>query len=307
MLFTQSHRGVVLKTKIFTGSAIAIVTPFTADGSKVNYAKLEEIIDYQICNGTDAIVVCGTTGEAPTLEDPEHVECIRTAVKAASKRVPVIAGTGSNFTAHAVWMSNEAEKCGADALLCVTPYYNKTSQDGLITHYNFLADNTNLPMIVYNVPSRTGVNIAPSTYFELSKHPRINGIKEASGNLSEFAKTVALCGDTLNYYSGNDDQIVPIMSLGGSGVISVFAHVAPKIAHDIPTLYLEGKTNESAKLQLEWLDLCNALFCDVNPIPVKAALNLMGFDVGPCRLPLDGMNEKNLNILKTALKNHGLI
>ena len=296
-----------MKKTIFTGAAIAIVTPFTEDGSKVNHAKLEEIIDYQIANGTDAIVICGTSGEAPTLDDNEHLECVKTAVSATSGRVPVIAGTGSNNTAHAVMMTQESEKLGADAVLCVTPYYNKTSQDGLVKHYNFIADNTNLPVVVYNVPGRTGVNIKPETYLALSEHPRINSVKEASGDLSAFAKTVALCGDNLNYYSGNDDQITPIMSLGGKGVISVLSHVAPKVAHDIAALYLEGKCFESAKLQLEWLDVCNALFCDVNPIPAKAAMNLMGWNVGPCRLPLCDMNEKNLETLKTALKNHGLI
>ena len=296
-----------MKKTIFTGSAIAIITPFNEDGTKVNHAKLEQIIDEQIRRKTDAVVICGTTGEAPTLDDGEHLECIRTAVAAAAGRIPVIAGTGSNNTAHAVMMTQEAEKLGADAVLCVTPYYNKTSQDGLIEHYNFIADNTNLPIVLYNVPSRTGVKIQPETYKALSEHKNINSVKEASGDLSAFAKTVALCGDSLNYYSGNDDQIVPIMSLGGKGVISVLSHIAPETAHDIASLYLEYKCRESAALQLEWLDLCNALFCDVNPIPVKAAMNLMGLDVGPCRLPLTRMNEKNYTILKAALKNHGLI
>lgn len=296
-----------MKTPIFTGAAIAIITPFNEDGSKVNHAKLEEIIDEQIKRKTDAVVICGTTGEAPTLDDDEHLECIRTAVSAAAGRVPVIAGTGSNNTMHAVMMTQEAEKMGADAVLCVTPYYNKTSQDGLVRHYNFIADNTNLPIVLYNVPSRTGVRILPETYKALSEHKNINSVKEASGDLSAFAKTVALCGDSLNYYSGNDDQIVPIMSLGGKGVISVLSHVAPETAHDIASLYLEGKCKESAALQLEWLDLCNALFCDVNPIPAKTAMNLCGYNIGPCRLPLCEMNDKNLAVLKAALSNHGLI
>lgn len=294
------------KEVLFTGAGVALITPFTEDLSKVDYKKLEELINYQIENGTDALVVGATTGEGATLSYEEHIDVIKAAVEITGRRVPVIAGTGSNDTAFCVKLSNAAEQVGADGLLLVTPYYNKTSQSGLIEHFNFVADRVSHPIIVYNVPSRTGMAIKPETYAALAENKRIVAAKEACGNISEIAKTAALCGDNLTIYSGNDDQIVPIMSLGGKGVISVLSHVAPKVAHDIPSLYLEGKTTESAKLQLEYLDICNALFCDVNPIPVKEALNMMGWNLGRCRLPLGTMNDSAKAILRKALANHGL-
>ena len=261
-----------MKTPIFTGSGLAMITPMHADGS-VNYAEIDRIVEDQIAAHTDAIISCGTTGEASTLEDQEHLDVIGHVVKRVNGRIPVIAGTGSNNTAHAVMMSKEAADLGADGLLVVTPYYNKTSQAGLVASYTAIADATDLPVIMYNVPSRTGVNIAPETAKVLSAHPKINAIKEASGNISQVAKVAALCGDELNIYSGNDDQIVPLLSLGGKGVISVLAHVAPRETHDICQLWFDGKCAESAALQLKMLELCNILFCDVNPIPVNEALN----------------------------------
>lgn len=295
------------KKVLFEGSAVAVITPFTEDLKRIDYDKFEEIINFQIENGTDAIVVCGTTGEASTLTHEEHTEAIKFCVDVTSKRVPVIAGTGSNDTYYAVELSNEAEKAGVDGLLLVTPYYNKTSQSGLIEHYNYIADRVSSPMILYNVPSRTGMAIKPETYAELAKHERIVAAKEACGNISEIAKTAALCGESLTLYSGNDDQIVPIMSLGGKGVISVLSHVAPKVAHDIARKYLDGDVTGSMKLQLEYLDLCNALFCDVNPIPVKEAMNMCGMNVGRCRMPLGTMSEAGKAVLRKALANHNLV
>jgi 4-hydroxy-tetrahydrodipicolinate synthase len=295
-----------MKKPIFTGSGLAMVTPMKSDGS-VNYYEIDRLVEYQIEHGTDAIIACGTTGEAPTLEDDEHLEVIGHVAKRSGGRIPVIGGTGSNNTAHAIMMSKEAADVGADALLVVTPYYNKTSQDGLVASYTAIADATDLPVIMYNVPSRTGVNIMPETAKRLSAHPRINAIKEASGNISQIAKTAALCGGELNIYSGNDDQIVPILSLGGKGVISVLAHVAPQATHDICALWFEGKTSESSAMQLKYLELCNALFCDVNPIPVKAAMNMLGWDVGDCRLPLVRTSEANLAKIRAALDRAGLL
>lgn len=274
-----------MKKPVFTGSAVAIVTPFDADG-KINYAAFTDIIEDQISDGTDAIVVCGTTGEAPTLGDAEHLEAIRFTVKTVAGRVPVIAGTGSNDTAHAIHFSQEAEASGADAVLLVTPYYNKTSQAGLVAHFTAIANSMSLPCILYNVPSRTGCNITPATLAQLAKIPNINAIKEASGNIGQVAEMAALCGDEINIYSGNDDQIVPLLALGGKGVISVLANVAPKATHDICALWFAGKTQESLALQLKAMPLCKALFADVNPIPVKWAMNQLGWNVGPCRLPL---------------------
>lgn len=294
-----------MKKTIFTGSAVAIITPMNADGS-INFDKLAEIIEEQIDGGTDAIVTCGTTGESATMSVEEHVSVIKFTIEQVNHRVPVIAGTGSNETEFAVEMSKDAERLGADALLCVTPYYNKTSQRGLVAHYTAIADAVNLPIILYNVPSRTGVNIQPETVKTLSKHPNIAAVKEASGNISQVAKIRALCGDDIAIYSGNDDQITPIMSLGGKGVISVLANVAPKIAHDIAATALEGNYKESARLQTEYLDLINGLFMDVNPIPVKEAMNLMGKDVGECRLPLYRMTDENNARLHEILKKHGL-
>ncbi len=296
-----------MKKPIFTGAGVAIVTPFFNEDLKINFPLFEEIIENQINNGTDAIVVCGTTGEKSTLVYDEHLEAIRVAVNVTKGRVPVIAGTGSNDTVHSVKLSNDAEAVGVDGLLMVTPYYNKASQDGLIESYTYIEKRVSTPIILYNVPSRTGVNIAPETYLELSKLPLINGAKEASGDISHFAKTVALCGDSLNFYSGNDDQITAMCALGAKGVISVLSNIAPRLTHDIAMLAVEGKTKESADLQLKYLDLCNALFCDVNPIPVKEAMCLMGTDVGRCRMPLSPLNEKNRAHLKSVLKKHNLI
>ncbi len=297
---------IIMKNTIFTGAGVAIVTPMNADGS-VNYDGLGAIIDEQVENGTDAIIICGTTGESSTLTDEEHIECIRYCVKRVNKRIPVIAGTGSNDTAYAIQLSKEAEAAGADALLVVTPYYNKTSQRGLVAHFTAIADAVNIPMILYNVPSRTGVNIAVETYKTLSKHKNIVAAKEASGNLSAVAKIIAACGDDLDVYSGNDDQIVPIMALGGKGVISVLSNVLPKETHEMAQLCLENNVAEAAKLQIKYLELINALFCDVNPIPVKEAMNLMGKNVGSCRLPLYGMEQEKIDKLASALKNAGLI
>lgn len=298
---------ITLKKPIFTGSGVAIVTPFTGDDLKINFSLFEEIIEYQIKNGTDAIVVCGTTGEKSTLVYDEHVEALRVAVETVGKRIPVIAGTGSNDTKHAVMLSNDAEKMGVDGLLMVTPYYNKASQDGLIESYTYIEKRVSTPIILYNVPSRTGVNIKPETYLELSKLPLVNAAKEASGDISALAKSIALCGDNLNFYSGNDDQITAFMALGAKGVISVLSNVAPKLTHDIAQYGLDGNIQKSAELQLEYIDLCNALFCDVNPIPVKAAMCMMGIDVGRCRMPLSPLNTANTKLLKSVLKKHNMI
>ena len=294
-----------MKTPVFTGSAVAIVTPFTGDF--VDFPRLGELIDWQIENGTDAIVICGTTGEASTQTIPEHLAAIEFAIKKADGRVPVIAGTGSNDTAHALLMSQSAEKSGADALLMVTPYYNKTSQTGLVKHFAYVADRVHTPIILYNVPSRTGMSFTAETYRELSRHPMINGVKEASGNLTLVAQTRALCGDDLNLWSGNDDQIVPILSMGGSGVISVLANVIPRETSDICRLWREGKVRESADLQIKYQDLIDALFCEVNPIPVKTAMKLMGRDCGPLRMPLCDMAPKNLECLRDAMAKVGLL
>ena len=296
-----------MKKPIFTGAGVAIVTPFYGEDLKINFPLFEEIIENQINNGTDAIVVCGTTGEKSTLVYDEHVEAIRVAVETTAGRIPVIAGTGSNDTIHAVKLSNDAEKIGVDGLLMVTPYYNKASQDGLIESYTYIEKRVSTPIILYNVPSRTGVNIAPETYLELSKLPLVNGAKEASGDISHLAKSIALCGDNLNFYSGNDDQITAFMALGAKGVISVLSNVAPRLTHDIAQYGLDGDFTKSARLQLEYIDLCNALFCDVNPIPVKEAMCMMGYDVGRCRMPLSPLNEVNRQKLKAVLNKHNMI
>lgn len=295
-----------MKNTIFKGAAIAIITPMNADGS-INYDVLGEMIDSQIENGTDAIVICGTTGEASTMTDDEHLECIRFAVERTAKRVPVIAGTGSNDTAYAVKLSKEAEAVGADALLVVTPYYNKTTQRGLIAHFTAIADAVNIPLILYNIPGRTGMNIEVSTMKELAKHKNIAAVKEASGNISYAAKLIAECGDMIDVYSGNDDMIVPLMSLGAKGVISVLSHVVPKETHDMVQYCLDNNFAEATKLQIEYLDLINNLFIEVNPIPVKEAVNMMGVNAGPCRLPLCEMSDEHKNILRTSLEKHGLI
>jgi len=295
-----------MKNTIFTGAGVAIVTPFNEDFS-VNYDKLGELIDWQIAMGTDAIIICGTTGEASTLDHDEHSECIRYAVEKTARRVPVIAGTGSNDTAYSLLLSQEAKEHGADALLQVTPYYNKCSQMGLIKHFLYVAERVDLPIVLYNVPSRTGMSIAPETYLELSKHPNIVATKEASGDISAIAKMKHLCGDALDLYSGNDDQITALASLGGKGVISVLSNVAPQLAHDIAIAGAVGDIATSAKLQLGYLDLCNDLFCDVNPIPVKEAMNLMGMKVGPCRMPLSEISAAGREKLRATLAKYELI
>ncbi len=295
-----------MKKRIFTGSGVAIATPMNSDFS-INFDELGKLIEFQIANKTDAIIICGTTGESAAMTDEEHVSCIQYAVKRVAGRIPVVAGSGSNDTAYAIWLSKEAKAAGANALLHVTPYYNKTSQTGLIRHFNMIADATDLPVILYNVPPRTAMDIKPETYLELSKHPNIVATKEASGNISTIAQTFQLCGDDLMMYSGCDDQIVPILSLGGIGVISVAANILPKEMHDMCSLYFEGKIKESLKLQLDYLSLINALFADVNPIPVKEALNLMGFAAGPCRMPLVEMSDKTHFLLETYMKARNLI
>ena len=295
-----------MKNTIFTGAGVAIVTPMNEDGS-VNYDAYADLIDFQIENKTDAIITCGTTGESSTLSDDEHHEVIRFAIEQTAGRVPVIAGTGSNDTKYAIELSQAAGEMGADGLLLVTPYYNKTSQRGLVAHFGMIAESVKTPIILYSVQSRTGVNIAPETALELSKYDNIVAIKEASGNISQVAKIRALCGDNLDVYSGNDDQIVPLLSLGGKGVISVLSNVAPEVAHNICQYYFDGKVEESMKLQLEYLDLCNDLFIDVNPIPVKEALNMMGMNAGPCRMPLYEMTDAAKDKLAATLARHGLL
>lgn len=295
-----------MKKTIFTGAGVAIVTPMNQDGS-INYDKLGQLIDFNIDNGTDAIIICGTTGESATMSDEEHIECIRYAVEKVNKRVPVVAGTGSNHTEYAVNLSKKAEELGADALLVVTPYYNKTSQHGLIKHFTAVAEAVDLPIILYNVPSRTGVNIAPETCLELSKIDNIVAVKEASGNISQVTKIAALCGDNLDIYSGNDDQIIPIMSLGGKGVISVLSNCMPFETHEICQLCLDNNYDEARKKAYRILGFTNALFCDVNPVPVKEALNIMGFKVGSCRLPLVDMNDSNIEKLTNEMKAIGLV
>ncbi|SCJ47077.1 Dihydrodipicolinate synthase [Anaerotruncus sp. 2789STDY5834896] len=295
-----------MKKTVFTGAGVALVTPFLPDGS-INYPKLKELIEWQIASGTDSIITCGTTGESATMTDKEHVDVIKFTVDTVAGRVPVVAGAGSNDTAYAVNLSKEAAALGADALLQVTPYYNKASQRGLYQHFAAIADATDLPVILYNVPSRTGTNIALDTYLKLSEHPNIVATKEASGDISAIAKIFAACGDKLDVYSGNDDQIVPIMALGGKGVISVLSNVLPKQTHEICAAFLAGDTQKSAQLQLHYLALANALFMDVNPIPVKDALNLMGKEVGGCRLPLCPMDDAGQQKLAAVLRQYDLM
>lgn len=294
-----------MKEVVFKGAGVAIVTPYNDEG--IHYEALKQLIDFNINHGTDAIIIAGTTGESATMTDEEHEEVIRFTVEYVNKRVPVIAGTGSNDTAYAVNLSKHAEEVGADALLVVTPYYNKGSQKGLIRHYTQIADAVNIPIILYNVPSRTGVSIKPETYLELSKHPRIVATKEASGDIGLMLKTQYLCGDNLNFYSGNDDQITAALALGSLGVISVLSNVVPKETHDICQLFFDGKIKESIDLQVKLSELIDAMFCEVNPIPVKTALGLMGFDVGHLRMPLCEMEDQNLAFLKQVLKKYRLI
>lgn len=290
---------------IFKGSAVAIVTPFNDTG--VNYNKLKDLIEWHIQEGTDAIVICGTTGEASTMNIEERRKSIKFTVDVVNKRIPVIAGTGTNDTKASIEMSEFAESVGVDALLVITPYYNKTTNKGLIKHFEAINNAVDTPIILYNVPSRTGVNISPTQLLELSKFKNIIAIKEASGNISQVAQMKALCGDNIDIYSGNDDQAIAVMALGGLGVISVLANIMPKEVHDMTSLYLSGNIKKALKVQLDTLDIANKLFIETNPVPVKTALNLMGKDVGPFRLPLCDMDNKNLEILKCSLKNYNLI
>ena len=295
-----------MKHTIFTGAAVALVTPFHADGS-VNYEKLAWLIDDQIAHGTDALVIAGTTGESSTLSEAEHSDVIRFAVKHTAKRVPVIAGTGSNATHTAVMLSKEAEEAGADALLLVTPYYNKTTQNGLYEHYRTIAEAVSLPIILYNVPSRTGMTIEVATAARLAEIDNIAAMKDAVGNITYTANLIEACGDKLDVYSGNDDQIVPMMSLGAKGVISVLSNVLPQETHDLCAAALAGDYKTAAALQLKYLKLIHALFIETNPIPVKEAMNLMGLEAGPCRMPLYQMAEKNREVLRAELAKHGLM
>ncbi len=295
-----------MKNRIFEGVATALITPMNKDGS-VNFERLNSLVNQQIVDGVDALLLCGTTGEKSTLRYDEHIKVIEEAVKSANHRVPIIAGTGSNDTVYSVELCADAESVGADAFLMVTPYYNKTSQKGLIEHYTYIADRVNKPIIIYNVPSRTGVGVKPETYLELSKHRNIVAIKEANGDLSEIAKTKYLCGDNLDIYSGNDDQVIPIMSLGGIGVISVASHIIPKQMHDMCYEFMHGDKDKAAEIQIKYLGLINALFSDVNPIPVKEALNMLGLDAGPCRLPLTTMSDEGRKNLKAKLIECGLL
>lgn len=293
-----------MKKTIFTGVGTAIATPMNADGS-INYDEFGRMLDFQVENGADAIIVCGTTGEASTMPDDEHLECVGYAVKKIAHRIPVIAGTGANDTAHGIRLSTRAEQLGADALLQVTPYYNKASQRGLIKHFTAIANSVKIPIILYNVPSRTGVNISIDTYKELAKVPNIIATKEASGNMSLAAEIAAYTD--LDIYSGNDDQVMPILSLGGKGVISVTSNLLPKEKHDEVALFNAGKQAEALEIQKRILAFEKALFMDVNPIPVKEALNIMGFKAGECRLPLASMSEEQVARLRSAMEPLGLV
>lgn len=292
-----------MKKRIFTGSGVAIVTPFTEDG--VDFEKLGELIEFQIRENTDAIIICGTTGEASTMPDDEHIDVIEYAVKKVNGRVPVIAGTGSNDTRHAVSLSKKAEEVGADAILSVTPYYNKTTQQGLYEHFKAIAENLHIPVILYNVPSRTNLNINPETIQKLSGIDNIIGVKEC--NLNQAGEVINLCGGDFTVYSGEDGLVLPIMSLGGKGVISVMANIIPRDTHDMTWNYLAGDIEGSRKIQLKTMELIKGLFIEVNPIPIKEAMNLLGMNVGKCRLPLVEMSVGNRDILVNAMKNYGLL
>ncbi|WP_173391486.1 4-hydroxy-tetrahydrodipicolinate synthase [Clostridium sp. Ade.TY] len=290
---------------MFEGSGVALITPFTETG--VDYDKLKEILEWHVKEGTDSIIICGTTGEATTMTLDEKKEVIKFTVDTINGRIPVIAGTGSNNTKASIEMSKYAESVGVSAVLVITPYYNKTNHKGLLKHFEAINNAINIPIILYNVPSRTGMNITPSTLKELSTFKNVVAIKEASGDLSQVAKMAEICGNTIDIYSGNDDQIIPIMSLGGKGVISVLANVIPNETHKMTKMYLEGKCHEASKMQLEYLNLANSLFLETNPIPVKTALNLMGLEVGPLRLPLYEMDDALKNQLEDTLKKYKLI
>lgn len=295
-----------MKNTIFTGAGVAIITPMLADGA-VDFDGLRKLIDFQIEGGTDSIIICGTTGESSTLSDEEHRAAIKCAVEHTANRVPVVAGTGSNDTKYAVELSREAQELGADGLLIVTPYYNKCSQKGLYQHYMQIADNVDIPIILYNIPGRTGVTIEIPTIEALGQHKNIVAVKEASGNIGYTAKLAAKCGDLVDIYSGNDDMIVPIMSLGGKGVISVLSNILPKETHQMCQYCLDNNFAEATKLQLEYLNLINTLFIEVNPIPVKAAMNMMGLPAGPCRMPLCDMTDEHIEAMRKALAAKGLI
>lgn len=293
-----------MKKPIFTGSGVAIITPFAKDGS-IDFEELGKLLEFQIKNETDAIIICGTTGESAAMPDSEHLSVIDYAVKKVNGRIPVIAGTGSNDTAHGITLCKAAEKLGVDGLLTVTPYYNKTTQRGLVKHFTALANSVKIPLILYNVPSRTGLNIKPDTLLELSKVENIIGIKEASGNITQVAQMAAKCPDMV-IYSGNDDQIIPIMSVGGLGVISVLANIEPKKTHDMCQKFLDKDTEGAMKLQLEAMEVIDALFCEVNPIPVKKAMSLMGYNTDTLRLPLCEISPENEKYLRRALVNYGI-
>ncbi len=294
------------KNPLFTGSCCAIITPFDKNGA-TDFDALGKIIEFQIEGKTDALIACGTTGEASTMDDKEHLKVIEYIVKKVDGRIPVIAGAGSNDTRHGIELIKEAQKTGADGLLLVTPYYNKTSQRGLIKHYTAMADSVDIPVILYNVPGRTGVNIAPETLLALSEHENIIGMKEASGNMSQVIKMLSLCGDKIDFYSGCDDLNVPIVAMGGKGTISVLANVAPLQSHQMMKYALEGDIKNAAKMQLEAIDLIDSLFCDVNPIPVKEAMNMLGFNGGTVRLPLYEMSAENVQRVKKSLQDYGLL
>ena len=292
---------------IFTGAGVAIITPFNEDGS-VNYEEFGRIIDHQINGGSDAIIVCGTTGESSTMDHDEHIEVIKYCVEKVAGRVPVIAGSGSNCTREAINISKRAEEVGANGLLCVTPYYNKCTQEGLYQYYKAISDAVNIPIIMYNIPGRTGTTIQPETAVRIAKEVKnVVAIKEASGNISAVAKLAALADGCIDIYSGNDDQVLPILSLGGKGVISVWSHVAPKKVHDMVYAYLNGDTATATKLQLEAINVIGALFCEVNPIPVKAAMNMLGYKAGPVRAPLTELSDAHKELLEKALKDYGVL
>lgn len=292
---------------IFTGAGVAIITPFNEDGS-INFEEFGKIIEDQIAGHTDAIIVCGTTGESSTMDDDEHLATIKYCVEKVAGRIPVIAGTGSNCTRESINLSKKAEEIGVDGLLCVTPYYNKATQAGLYEYYKAISDAVNIPIIMYNVPSRTGTNILPETAVKIAKEVKnVVAIKEASGNISQVAKLAALADGCIDIYSGNDDQVLPILSLGGKGVISVWSHVAPKKVHDMVYAFLDGDMETAQKLQLEAIDVIGALFCEVNPIPVKAAMNMLGYKVGTVRAPLTELTDAHKEVLKKALKDYGVL
>lgn len=290
--------------RLFEGSGVALVTPFK--NNKVDYNKLSELIEFHIENNTDSIIICGTTGESSTMSDSEKRETIKFTVEKVRNRIPVIAGTGGNNTSYSIELSKYAEEVGVDGLLLVTPYYNKATQKGLIEHYRAIAASVNIPIILYNVPGRTGVNIIPKTVYELSKIENIKAIKEASGNISQVAEIAKLCGNDFYIYSGNDDMIVPILSLGGKGVISVVANILPNETHEIVTKFMNGYVLESKNIQLKMLDLINALFIEVNPIPIKTAMNVLGMEVGNLRLPLTNMDDNNVSVLINAIEEYGV-